>query len=182
VLILAAIPALAGFMRGSLIGYADQYVGTSRIEISAALSGIVVEYGLTLGAVYVLALIIDSTAPLFGAARDSTQAFKLSAYSQTATWVAGVGKLLPSALSSVLTFLAAIYGVYLLYVGLPYTMKSSERRSAGYASVIVIAAIFLNAIMAMTVRSVTYSHSSHHIVVGAAREVDGRNREFMQAL
>jgi hypothetical protein len=167
VMILAAIPALAGFLRGSLIGYADQYLGTSRMDIGAGLSGIVVEYALTLAAVYVLALIIDSTAPLFGAKRDPMQALKLSAYSQTATWVASAGKLLPHALSLMLIFFATVYGVYLLYVGLPHTMKSSERRSAGYAAVIVIAAIFLNLIVATTVRSVTY-HRPQRIVVGAA--------------
>jgi hypothetical protein len=168
VLILAAIPALAGFLRGSFIGYADQYLGTSRIEMSAALSGIIVEYALTLGSVYVLALIVDAVAALFGAQKNGMQALKLSAYSHTASWVASAGILLPGALSFLVVLAGSLYGVYLMYVGLPHMMKSSVQRSAGYAAVVIVAAIFLNLIVATTVRSVTHNYPSHRVVVGAS--------------
>jgi|GEM_PF-678137 len=168
VLILAAIPALARFLRGSLIGYADQYYGATHMAISAGLSGIVVEYALTLGSVYVLALVIDNAAPWFGAQRDGMQALKLSAYSSTATWVASAGILLPRALSFLIVLAGAIYGVYLLYTGLPHTMKSSVQRAAGYAAVIIVAAIFLNLIIATTVRSVTRHHATDRVIVGAS--------------
>jgi hypothetical protein len=104
---------------------------------------------------------------LFGAQKDSMQALKLSAYSHTASWVASVGILLPSTLSFLVVLAGSIYGVYLLYIGLPHTMKSSVQRSAGYAAVVIVAAIFLNLIVATTVRSVTLTHSPHRVVIGA---------------
>ena len=50
----------------------------------------VVQYGLSLAMVYVLALVIEALAPNFGGERDKTKAFKVAAYSYTPGWVAGV--------------------------------------------------------------------------------------------
>ena len=71
----------------------------------------IVNYVLTLGMVYVVALIVEALAPTFGGTKDRLQALKLVAYGSTASFVGGVFYLLPSL--SMLAFLAALYSIYL---------------------------------------------------------------------
>lgn len=100
----------------------------------------VVLYLLTLGGVYVLALIIDALAPNFDGTRDQVQALKVAAYSSTASWVAGIFNLVPAL--SWLGFLG-LYSLYLLYVGLPLLMKSPEEKGLAYLIVVMFASIVL---------------------------------------
>lgn len=46
--------------------------------------------------VYILALIIDALAPTFNGVRNQIQAFKVAAYSFTASALAGVFQILPN--------------------------------------------------------------------------------------
>lgn len=142
VLVLAAVPAVCGFFKVSVIGYAWHGFRVYRLGVGAGLSAALVFYVVTLLAVYVLAVIVDALAPNFGGEPNRTQALKLVAYSYTASWVAGVGRLLPW-LSALVALAGAAYSVYLLYVGLPSVMRVPRERVAGYTAVIVIIAIII---------------------------------------
>jgi hypothetical protein len=72
-------------------------------------------------------------------------AFKVSAYSLTPTWLAGVFALIPAL--SFLTLLG-LYGVYLLYLGLPRLMQAPEEKAVGYTAVVVLSAIMLSIVLA----------------------------------
>lgn len=136
---LAAIPVLAGFIGMSLIGYG--FLGTSlRIPIGTGLTWAVVRYCGALVGVYVLALIIDALAPNFGGQKNFMQALKVSAYSATASWVAGIFSLIPAL--SVLGILA-LYSLYLLFLGLPSLMKAPAEKAMGYTIVVVVIAVVL---------------------------------------
>ena len=75
-----------------------------------------------------MALIIDALAPTFGGTQDRVQALKTIAYCYTASWIAGIAVILP--FIAVLIMLAAgIYGIYLLYLGLPHTMKCPQDKA-----------------------------------------------------
>jgi hypothetical protein len=100
----------------------------------------VVTYLLTLGGVFVLALIIDALAPSFGGTQNQVQALKVSAYSSTASWVAGIFGLVPAL--GILGILG-LYSLYLLYLGLPVLMKAPAEKAMGYTVVVIIAAIVL---------------------------------------
>ena len=128
----SAIGALAFGYRGFGISY--------RPPVGTVLASAFVTYLLTLGGVYVLALIIDALASNFGGTRDQMQALKAAAYSSTASWVAGIFALIPAL--SVLGILG-LYSLYLLYLGLPVLMKVPEDKALGYTGVVVIAAILL---------------------------------------
>ena len=91
IIVLAAIPAVFGFLKMSLIGVSIPFAGTIRIGIGAGLSNMLLTYVLSLVGVFVLALIIDALAPTFGGQKDQTQALKTVAYAYTASWVAGFG-------------------------------------------------------------------------------------------
>jgi hypothetical protein len=134
--ILAAIPAICGLIGGTVIGI----VGF-RTPILAGIFGAIFGYVMSLVMVYVLALIIDALAPSFDGQKNKIQALKVAVYSSTAGWVAGVFSLIPAL--GLLAILGALYGIYLLYLGLPKLMKAPKEKAVGYTAVTVIVAILL---------------------------------------
>jgi hypothetical protein len=152
--VLAAIPAVCGFIKSTIIGYGWRGFGVYHFGVVAGLSRMIVGYAISLVSVYLLALIIDALAPTFGGQGDRIQALKAAAYSYTSIWIAGFGELLP--LLSVLIALAGlVYTVYLLYLGLPSTMKAPPDRAAGYTAVTVIIAMVLGWIIAIVTGGIT---------------------------
>ncbi|MBF0558418.1 MAG: YIP1 family protein [Nitrospirae bacterium] len=151
IVILAALGPVASVIGLSIIGANMPGVGTIKIPITTAIASAILQYGLTLAAVYVLALIINALAPTFSGEKNINQAFKLAAYSYTPGWLAGIFMMIPA-----LGFLGifGLYGLYMLYLGLPVLMKSPGEKSAGYTVAIIIAAIVLFAVIAMISRSI----------------------------
>ena len=94
VLILAAIPAVFGFLKYSVIGINLPFLGTYRAGVGAGLSGMVTSYVLGLASVYVLSLIVDALAPTFGGQKQRA-GLKAVVYASTASWIAGIGQVLP---------------------------------------------------------------------------------------
>jgi len=145
---LAAIPVVVGFIKGSLIGISMPDVpgvisgGTIRVPIVSGIIGAVLSYVLSLVSVYVAALITDALAPTFNGQKNQTQALKAVAYAWTAVWIAGIFQLLPWI--GVLVFLViACYSIYLLYLGLPATMKCPPEKAIGYALLSALCALVL---------------------------------------
>ena len=145
VMILAAIPPIAGFIGMSLVGIG--MFGTSyRVPIAAGVANMVVGYLLTLGMVYVLALLIDILAPNFGSEKNFAQALKLAAFFPTAGWLAGIFSILP--IVSILGLVGWLYSLYLLFLGLPVLMKTPEDKAVGYTIVVILCAIVLGVVVA----------------------------------
>lgn len=143
---LAAIPAVLGFIDATVFGYSVPFMGTLRIGVATALQGAVVSYVMTLIGVFVFSLIVNLLAPTFGGTKDPLQALKVVAYSSTASLViGGVATIVPW-LGGLLALGAAIYGIYLLYLGLPPTMKCPPEKAVGYTVVSIIVALVIGAI------------------------------------
>jgi hypothetical protein len=136
---LAAIGPAAMAIGALVFGY-HAFGVSYRPPVGTLLSSAIVTFLLTLGGVFVLALIIDALAPHFGGTANQIQALKVAAYASTASWVAGIFGLIPA-----LSWLGilGLYSLYLLYLGLPVLMKAPEEKAAGYTGVVVIAAIVL---------------------------------------
>jgi hypothetical protein len=149
IVVLAAIPAIAGFIKGSLIGYSGFGVHV-RTPFGMGLASAIVTYLLTLGLVYVLALIVDALAPTFGGQKNPVQALKAVAYSYTASWVASIALVLP-VIGWLVVLAGGIYGIYLLYLGLPATMKAPPEKAVGYTVVTIILAILLGWVVGLVV-------------------------------
>jgi hypothetical protein len=148
---LAAIPAVAGFIGMSFFGIG--VLGTHvRIPIVSGIGQMVVTYLLTLAAVYVFALIIDWLAPQFGAEKNFGQAFKVAAYSATASWLAGIFNIFPAL--SILTIIGGLYSLYLLFIGLPALMKPSENKATIYTLASIGCAIVLSIIVGAVVSAI----------------------------
>ncbi|TAG04737.1 MAG: DUF1282 domain-containing protein [Betaproteobacteria bacterium] len=151
-MILAAIPAICGFIGMTVIGMSVPIVGTVRTGVAAGLTQLIVGYVLGLVAVFLLSLIIDALAPTFDGQKNHTNALKLAIYAYTPSWLAGVLMIIP--LLGMLVILAGIYGIYLLYLGLPHLMKNPAEKSVGYTALIVVCAIVLGIVMSVVLGSI----------------------------
>ncbi|MEQ1581451.1 MAG: Yip1 family protein [Steroidobacteraceae bacterium] len=146
VLLLAALPSIAAFIKGTVFGYNTFILGTYRMSVGAGLTSALTSYVLSLIGIFVLALVIDALAPTFGATKDRVQAVKTAAYAYTAGWIGGIGVLVPG-IGTLIALAGGIYGIYLLYLGLPHTMKCPAEKATGYTVVTLIAAIVLYAVI-----------------------------------
>jgi hypothetical protein len=135
VAILAAIPAVCGFIGFSIIGF-----GPFRLGFFSGISGAIVRYLLAFVMVYVLALIVDALAPTFGGQKNQPNALKLAVYSLTPSWLAGVFLLLPG-----LRWLGilGLYSLYLFWLGVPVLMKAPADKAAPYTAAVVVCGIVL---------------------------------------
>jgi Yip1-like protein len=143
VAILAAIPAVATF-----IGYSVAGLGFGRGLLLGIFS-----YVISCVAWYVAAWVIDALAPTFGGVKNLGSALKLSTYSWTASWIAGIFHLIPGL--SVLGIIAGLYSLYLLWLGVPVLMKAPPDRATPYtAAIIVIMVVFMVIVSAVLFRLV----------------------------
>jgi hypothetical protein len=114
---------------------------TVRPAAGLLVSTMVVSYILTLVSVWVTAMIVEKLAPSFLSSGDLAQALKLVAYSQAPFWVSGVLNLIP--FLGVLTFLVALYSLYLVYLGMPSVMKTPQEKVLPYLLVVIGVSIVL---------------------------------------
>jgi hypothetical protein len=141
-LLLAAVPAVFAFIDATVFGYDVPFMGTMRVGFGAALQTALFSYVMSLVGIFVFSLIVNALAPTFGGTKDTISALKVVAYSATASLVAGVAAIVPF-LGGLITFAAAIYGIYLLYLGLPVLMKCPQEKAVAYTAVSIIAAIIV---------------------------------------
>lgn len=143
---LAAIGVIAGFVGHTLIGVNVPFVGLVHTGIFAGLVTAILKFLLSFLSVFLVAWLVDVLAPTFGGQRDSLRALKVTAYSYTPAWVAGILHIIPAL--GVLAALAGLYGLYLLYLGLPVLMQCPKDKSVGYTVVLVICAIVIWVVIA----------------------------------
>lgn len=135
ILWLAALPALIGFVKASLIGY-SAFGAPIRIDPTHGLTQLVLVYAVNVGVVYVMALIVDVLASGFGGAPDQRRATQLAAYSMSAYWLSSLGALVPF-VSLPVMLLGWGYTAYLVYLGLPVLTRCDRERASGYAVTVV---------------------------------------------
>jgi hypothetical protein len=135
---LAAFSALMAFVRMSVIG-----ISSFRVPVLSGLTFALVNFVFLLLALYVVGWIIDMLAPTFAGQRDRRQAFKTAAYAFTPAAIASVFGLIGFGLGRLLQFAAAIYGIYLFYLGLPVLMRSPREKAPGYTAAVIVCVILL---------------------------------------
>lgn len=114
----------------SIIGYAIFGYGLVAIPIFLIIASSIILYLLSLGGIYVSALIVDALAPNFASQKNINQALKLVAYASTPGWIAGILNLVP--LLGILAIIAALYGIYLYYLGVPIMMRTPQDKAVPY--------------------------------------------------
>lgn len=147
-LILAAIPAVATFLRATIFGY-GAFGFSWRPGIVASLGMAISQYVLALVGVALLALITDFVVTKFDGTAHRLNAFKLAIYGGTAAWLAGIFGLVPGL--SVLSILG-LYSIYLFYTGLPVLMKVPQDKALVCTVVVGIVAVVLSLIAGALMR------------------------------
>ena len=125
------------FIRMSVIG-----ISFFRMPLLTGLTLVLVNFVFGLLGLYVVGWVIDMLAPTFSGQRDRRQALKTAAYAFTPGAVGAVFALL-GGLGTLLHFAAAIWGIYLLYLGLPVLMRSTREKAAGYTAAVIVCVILL---------------------------------------
>jgi hypothetical protein len=139
---LSAIPAICSFIGLSIVGMSIPLMGTIRTPIASGLTSAVVRFVLGLVGLYVSAIIIEKLAPTFQSRGDTTQAMKLVVFASTPVWVAGILQIIPAL--GLLVILAALYAVYLFYLGLPTVMHTPGDKVIPYMVVAAIVIFVIN--------------------------------------
>jgi len=187
VCILAAIPAVAGLIGGQVFGHGAFGVSI-KPSLPLAIGVAVMGYVGALVMTFVLGMVIDGLAPSFGAEKSRVQAFKVAAYSGTAGWVTGVFQLIP--MLGAIALLGALYGCWLLYLGLPRVMKAPAEKATGYAVVTILIAIVASIVIGLATAAVSglagmagLSTVTHGDKVSGTMEVNGHKVDLdrMQA-
>jgi len=138
-----------------LLLFGASYFGPLMISIPIVpiIVGAVIQYALALAGVYVMALIIDALAPTFMGQKQIYQALKLYAYSATPGWLGGIFAIIPQL--SIIGALLGLYGLYLLYLGIPVMMQCPPDKAIGYTATVVIVAIVVFVIIGVIVGAIT---------------------------
>jgi hypothetical protein len=140
---LAAIPAVCGLIGGMM--FSSMFGVVFKPNPVWVIVQHIIQYGLSLAMVYVMALIIDGLVSNFGGTRNQIQAFKVAVYASTASWIGGVFLLLPAL--APLSILTGLYSLYLLYRGLPRLMKVEEDRAVAFTALVVVVAAVLSMVI-----------------------------------
>lgn len=143
VMILAAIPAVSYFIGFSLIGGSMLGMGY-QVPIAHGVAHMISQYVLSLGLVYVFAIMIDALSPHFGGEKNFIQSFKVAAFAPTAAWLAGIFYVIPA--FSILGILG-LYSLYLLYIGAPVLKRMPEDKAVPFVAIVLIAAIVLGVLV-----------------------------------
>lgn len=149
---LIAIGPVASFIGGQVFGLSVLGI-TFRPSLMAGISTAIVTFIMSIVALVVVTFIADFLAPKFGGETNRSQAFKWVAYSATASWLGGIFGLVPAL--NVLGLLAALYSLYLFYLGATPTMKVPQDKAGGFTAAVVVCAIVAMLIVAAVSSAVT---------------------------
>jgi len=159
-LILAS--ALAGFIGNGFL-WGSGYHGALAIKwglyigIQTAAMGII--------GLWLTAYIVDYLAPNFGSEKSIGRAMQLVAYAMTPVWVGGLLMIFPP-IGLIGSFLG-LYGIYLIYLGLPKIMKTAEDKTIAYMVVTFIVMIIVFAIVMSITKGILWDMMGLGILTGS---------------
>jgi hypothetical protein len=136
---MAGFAAVMSFIRMSVIGVSLPFGGTIRTPLVSGLFSSVLTFVMGLIGLYLVGLVINLLASPFGGQQDQRQALKTAAYALTPAWLGTALTFLP--MGSLLQLVAGIYGIYVLYLGLPVMMRGNQASAGGYTASVVACTI-----------------------------------------
>jgi hypothetical protein len=150
VLILAAIPVLAGYFGTTRIGWQIGFREAVRLTSQSALNIAVLYYLTILVGVFSVGKLIHWMSQTYGTTQPLSRCIALAAYTATPLFLIGAMQAYPVLWLNLLMGLPALgYTVYLLYTGVPVMMEVSEERGFLFSSaVLAVGLVTLVAILA----------------------------------
>jgi hypothetical protein len=142
VAIIALVPLVATLV-GEAVYYSSRFdphnVAAGSVEVA------IVTYIFQIIGVVIVGAVIWKLAPHFASKTDQTRATVLAAYGYTPVALIAVVDFIPQIAD--LTFLGLLYGLYIVYLGLPILMGTPKDRVITYLVAILIAAFIVYAIV-----------------------------------
>ena len=153
VLLLALIPAIAGFYGTTQVGWQIGDGQVIRLTSASALPICALFYTAIVAGIYIIGRFIDFFAATYGVPEDKPKGVTLVAYTATPLLFVGVVAVYPSVwLIMCIGLVALAYSVYLLYEGLPILMKIPAERGFMFASsVLTVGLVMFVGLLAMSV-------------------------------
>jgi hypothetical protein len=142
VAILALIPLV-----GRLI--ADFAYESSHGRIAYAIGGSIIAYILDLIAVFVIGYVIWKLAPSFKTSATQEKATMLSAFVYTPVFLIGILSIVP--ILGYLAVLGLLYGLYILYRGLPIILNTPADKTVMYVIAVLVVSIIILAIISVVI-------------------------------
>ena len=152
VLLLAAIPPLAGYIGTTQVGWRIGVGDPIRITGESAVSIAIIYYLALIVGVFTIGWVIHLLGKAYELEKPLPLCIALAAYTATPLFLIGIMEVYPVLWLNMLLGLPALaYTVYLLYSGLPILMEIPAERGFLYASaVLAVGLIALVALLAMT--------------------------------
>jgi len=144
---MAGFAAAMCFIRMSVVGVDVPLGGTIRTPLASGIVASLVTFLLGLIGLFLVGLIINMLAPTYSGRRNERQALKTAAYALTPAWLGTALTFLP--FGSVLQLLAGLYGIYVLHLGLPVTMRTPRDKAAGYTTTVVVCTVLVGILFAV---------------------------------
>lgn len=146
---LALIPAVAmvigyGFVGGAMFSSVTWGIGMAVVSLISSIVG-----------VYLTALVMDFLAPNFGSQKGFGRALQTVAYSYTPMWIGGILNIVPAI--GWLGSLLGLYGLYLMYLGLPHTMKTPQDKVVLYLVVSIIVMVIIYMVLGAILSAIMFA-------------------------
>jgi len=138
---LAGAAAIAAFIDYGLIGI--NMLGIQMKGVNYGFYYALNSFIVTICSVFITAFVVDALAPSFNSEKNFGRSFQLVAYSYTAGWVGGLFQILPAI--AFLGTILSLYGLYILYLGMPKLKGTPADKHIGYfvVTIIVLIAVFI---------------------------------------
>ncbi|TNG02367.1 MAG: YIP1 family protein [Gammaproteobacteria bacterium] len=153
VMVMAAIPAVSGYIGTTQVGWKIGASGTHYLTNTSAGMIAILTYLAMVAGVIGIGAMIQWMSQTYGEPKSLNRSVILAAYVATPLFLVGFMLLSPILwLNMILGLPALAYSVYLLYSGVPIVMEISEEKGFLYASAILgLGLVALVAILATTV-------------------------------
>ncbi len=155
--ILAVIPAIAIIIGYGVVGISIGFLGNFKYPIEWAVVYGILTYILSIVGVYILSIVINALAPNFASKQNPLQTLKLAAYSYTPVLLGGIFNIIP--MLGIIALLFALYGLYILYLGIPVLMETPKEQAMTYTIVVIVAMIVIYFIMSAIASGIVTSMS-----------------------
>ncbi|WP_230425606.1 Yip1 family protein [Spartinivicinus ruber] len=153
VLLLAAIPAICGYIGFTQVGWSVGNDKLVKLTESNAAGMALLSYCAMLAGIFVMGCFIQWMAKTYNASTSLSQTIVFAAYTATPLFFTGLGALLPNVwLNMLLAIAGASYATYLLYTGIPVMMQVPKEVGFLFASsVLCVGLVVLVSIITITV-------------------------------
>jgi hypothetical protein len=153
-LFLALIGPAAGFFGFIVVGVPTLF-GTFTLPFSFALKYLIFSYMFSIAGIFIVTFIIDMLAPNFGCVKDFTQSMKVVVFAYTASWLGGIFLIVPAL--SILSTIAGIYSLVLMYWGLETVKSVPKEKMTAYYIITLVVSIVVFILIGLLTNEIVFS-------------------------